>query len=137
LGNNIRPAWNPPDGSISQFEHLSLFLNEPIGLTVVVFGAAALLLRKVWFTVRVVTPLVAIIALSISTWIEGHDVTNAAISDGCMAMPVLTTSALFAMCAILSAITWHRSRRRRTAISTDAQDHNTDADNQSTRSRSG
>ena len=113
--DKVRPAWNPTDGAVTQFEDLALFLTEPIGLIVLGLAVAAVFLRKIWFTVFVVTLLVAIIALNISTWVEADDVTNFAISEGCIAAPVLTTITLVTICAIISVTTWHRSRRRRQA----------------------
>lgn len=113
--DKVRPAWKPADGPVTQFGDLALFFFEPLGLIVLVFAIAAVLLRKIWFTVFVVTLLVAIIALNISTWVEADDVTNFAISEGCIAAPVLTTITLVAICAIISVATWHSSRRRRQA----------------------
>ena len=113
--DKVRPAWNPADGPVTQFEDLALFFIEPLGLIVLVLAIAAVLLRKIWFTVFVVTLLVAIIALNISTWVEADDVTNFALSEGCIAAPVLTTTTLVAICAIISVATWHSSRRRRQA----------------------
>lgn len=113
--DKVRPAWNPADGSVTQFEDLALFVIEPLGLIVLGVNIVAVLLRKVWFTAFVVTLLIAIIALNISTWIEADDITNFAISEGCIAAPVLTTITLIAICAIISVTTWHSSRRRKQA----------------------
>ncbi|WP_299734018.1 hypothetical protein [uncultured Tateyamaria sp.] len=113
--DKVRPAWNPADGPVTQFDDLALFFIEPLGLIVLVLAIAAVLLRKIWFTVFVVTLLVATIALNISTWVEADDVTNFALSEGCIAAPVLTTTTLVAICAIFSVATWHSSRRRRQA----------------------
>ena len=71
--------------------------------------------RLIWFTVFVVTRLVAIIALTISSGVQADEVTNFAISEGCVVAPVLTTIALVATCAIISVATWHSSRHRRPA----------------------
>lgn len=68
--DKVRPAWNPANGPVTQFEDLALFLTEPIGLIVLGLAVATVFLRKIWFTVFVVTLLVAIIALNISTWVE-------------------------------------------------------------------
>ncbi len=114
--DKVRPAWNPADGPVTQFEDLALFFFEPLGLIVLVCAIAAVLLRKIWLTVFVVTLLVAIIALNISTWLEADDVTNFAISEGCIAAPVLTTITLGAICALISVATWHSLRRRRQAV---------------------
>lgn len=114
--DKVRPAWNPANGPVTQFEDLALFLTEPIGLIVLGLAVAAVFLRKIWLTVFVVTLLVAIIALNISTWVEADDVTNFAISEGCIAAPVLTTITLVAICVIISVSTWHNSRRRRQAV---------------------
>ena len=89
---------------------------KPLGLTIFMLIIAAVLLRKVWFTIFVVTLLVAIIALNISTWIEADDVTDFAISEGCIVAPVLTTITLIAFCALISVTTWHSSRRRKQAV---------------------
>ena len=113
--DKVRPAWNPADGPVTQFEDLALFFFEPFGLIVLGLAGAAVFLRKIWFTIFAVTLLVAIIALNISTWVEADDVTNFAISEGCIAAPVLTTITLVAICAIISVTTWHSSRRRRQA----------------------
>ena len=80
--DKVRPAWNPADGPIRQFEDLALFFTEPLGLIVFVLTIAAVLFRKIWLTVIVVALMVAIIALNISTWLEADDITNFAIKDG-------------------------------------------------------
>lgn len=113
--DKVRPAWNPANGPVTQSEDLALFLTEPIGLIVLGLAVTAVFLPKIWFTVFIVTLLVAIIALNISTWVKADDVTNFALSEGCIAAPVLTTITLVAICAIISVTTWHTSRRRRQA----------------------
>ncbi|MDX8355656.1 hypothetical protein SLH47_25130 [Cognatiyoonia sp. IB215182] len=114
--DKVRPAWNPANGPINQFEDLALFFIEPLGLIVLVLTIAAILLRKIWLTAIVVALLFAVTALNISTWIEADDVTNFAISEGCIAAPVLTTITLIAICAIILTNTWRSSRRRKQAV---------------------
>ena len=114
--DKVRPAWNPADGPINQFEDLALLFIEPLGLIVFALTIGAVFFRKIWLTAIVVTLLIAIVALNISTWIEADDVTNFAISEGCIAAPVLTTITLVAICAIISVTTWQSSRRRKRAV---------------------
>ena len=108
--DKVRPAWNPANGPINQFEDLILFFIEPLGLIVLGLTIAAILLRKIWLTAIVITLLFAVAALNISTWIEADDVTNFAILEGCITAPVLTTTVLIAICAIILTTTWRRSR---------------------------
>ena len=114
--DKVRPAWNPADGPINQFEDLALFFIEPLGLLVLALTLAAASLRKIWITAIVVTLLFAIAALNISTWIEADDVTNFALSEGCIAAPVLTTITLIAISAVISTTTWRSSQRRKQAV---------------------
>ena len=111
--DKVRPAWNPADGQINQFEDLTLFFIEPLGLIVFVLALAAALLRKIWITAISVALLCAVIALKIRTWIEADDVTNFAITEGCITAPVLTTITLIAICASIVTATWRSSRLRK------------------------
>jgi hypothetical protein len=113
--DKVRPAWNPADGPIRQFEDLALFFTEPLGLIVLALTIAAVLLRKIWLTVIVVALMVAIIALNISTWLKADDITNFAIKEGCITKPVMTNIALIAISTIISTATWRRSRRWKSA----------------------
>ena len=114
--DKIRPAWNPADGQINQFEDLILFFIEPLGLIVFVLALAAALLRKIWITAIIVALLCTVIALNISTWIEADDVTSFAISEGCITASVLTTITLITICAIIMTATWRSSRLRKRAV---------------------
>ncbi len=110
--DKVRPGWNPADSPITQFKDLGLFLTEPLGLIVLLQTLAAVLLRKIWIANISAMLLFAVVALKISTWIDSDDVTNLAISEGCIAAPVLTTIILIALCAIILTTTWHSSQRR-------------------------
>ena len=114
--DKVRPAWNPADGPINQFEDLTLFFIEPLGLLVLALTLAAALLRKIWITAIVVALLFAIAALNISTWIEADDVTNFALLEGCMTAPVLKTITLITICTIIVTATWRSSRRRKQVV---------------------
>ncbi|MDX8355371.1 hypothetical protein [Cognatiyoonia sp. IB215182] len=110
--DKVRPGWNPADGPINQFEDLTLFFIEPLGLIVLVLTVAAVLLRKTWIASITVTLLFAIMVLNISTWIEADDVTNSANSEGCITAPILTTTTLIAISAIILTTTCRSSLRR-------------------------
>ncbi len=113
--DKVRPDWNPADGPVNQLEDLALFFVEPLGLLVLALTLAAVLLRKAWLAAIVVTLLVAIVGLSISTWIEADDVTDFAILEGCIAAPILTNITLIALGTIILVTTWRGSRSRNSA----------------------
>ncbi|MEM8691725.1 MAG: hypothetical protein AAGG57_07540 [Pseudomonadota bacterium] len=92
-----------------------MFFFEPLGLIVLVPTITTVLLRKIWLTAIVVALLIAIFSLNISTWIDADDITNFAISEGCITAPVPTTTSLIALMAIISMTTWRTSRRRKPA----------------------
>ena len=100
----------------SQCVHRTDTFIEPLGLIVFMLAFAAALLRKIWITAIIVALLCAVIALNISTWIEADDVTNFAISEGCITAPVLTTITLMAICAIIVTATWRSLRLRKRAV---------------------
>jgi hypothetical protein len=104
--DKVRPAWTPQDGPVSQFENLSLFLSEPIGLIAIGLTVGALLIRSTWFSAVAIVILMLMAALNVSTWREADDVTRFAISEGCMTAPYLTTIVMIAMAASIVTLTW-------------------------------
>lgn len=96
-----RPAWSPQNGPINQFDDLVLFFIEPVGLTVLMLSAVAILLRRTWFAVLTIIVVLVVIALKVSTWLEGDAITTFAYSEGCLVPPVMTSIALALIVIIL------------------------------------
>ena len=108
--DKARPIWKPQDGPIGQFEDLALFLFEPVGLIAAGLTLVALLLKNAWFSVAVIAVLMLLVAVNVGMWRGADDITSAAIAEGCITTPILTTIALIAMATGIATLTWLAQR---------------------------
>jgi hypothetical protein len=114
--DKVRPAWDPKDGPISQFDDLVLtFFAEPFGLIIFGLVAATVLLRKPMFTacsiILLIIPGVLSLTARLTNWLpsDPDPVWTYAISEGCvLPSPGLVPIVLVVIAAILAAVTYGR-----------------------------
>jgi hypothetical protein len=108
--DKVRPAWDPTDGPVSQFDDLVLtFFVEPFGLFIFALVAVTVLLRKPLLTAFSIFFLMFPAVLDIIDWSPPDTVWSAAISEGCVtSSPILVRIVLIVIAAILAAVTYGR-----------------------------
>ena len=99
--DKLVPMWNPSHGPVGQIEHtLNTFINPFIGVPV-----AILLLTCLGFRNRFVKS-ICLAMLLIFTWViaSGYDdqVYEAAMAEGCVTRPVLSTVVMAGICIWLT-----------------------------------
>ena len=97
-----RPGWSRADGPVGQLGETFFTFTTTPGIVLVALLAISLLIRVRWlFVLNAVMTFLFGFALALN-WIDMHEITRAAVAEGCVTAPVLPVAILAALFVLMT-----------------------------------
>ena len=100
--DKARPRWSPADGPVGQLGETFFTFTSTGGIVLMALLAISLLIRVRWlFILNAVLTFLFGFALALN-WIDMHEITRAAVAEGCVTAPVLPVATLAALFVLMT-----------------------------------